>query len=123
MSQIRLYIDEDSGNLSFVESLRNSAVEVMTTSDANKLSSSDEEQLIWATEQGRVIYSSNMGDFCRLHRTFAEQKRTHSGIIVVPRQSYSVGTQWRGILNLIAAKSAEEMINQLECLGAYIRAE
>ena len=81
MSQIRLYIDEDSGNLSLVESLRNSAVEVMTTSDANKLSSSDEEQLIWATEQGRVIYSSNMGDFCRLHRTFAEQKRTHSGII------------------------------------------
>jgi hypothetical protein len=58
VSQIRLYIDEDSGNLSLVESLRNSAVEVMTTSDANKLSSSDEEQLIWATEQGRVIYSS-----------------------------------------------------------------
>ncbi|MEG4630617.1 DUF5615 family PIN-like protein [Microcoleus sp. AR_TQ3_B6] len=54
MSQIRLYIDEDSGNLSLVESLRNSAVEVMTTSEANKLSSSDEEQLIWATEQGRV---------------------------------------------------------------------
>ena len=71
MSQIRLYIDEDSGNLSLVESLRNSAVEVMTTSDANKLSSSDEEQLIWATEQGCVIYSSNMGDFCRLHLTFA----------------------------------------------------
>jgi len=93
--QIRLYIDEDSGNLSLVESLRNSAVEVMTTSEANKLSSSDEEQLIWATEQGRVIYSYNMGDFCRLHRTFAEQKRTQSGIIIVPRKSYSVGAQWR----------------------------
>ena len=69
------------------------------------------------------VYSSNMGDFCRLHRTFAEQKRTHAGIIVVPRQSYSVGAQWRGILNLMASKSAEEMINQLEYLGAYIRAE
>ena len=106
-----------------VESLRNSAVEVMTTSEANKLSSSDEEQLIWATEQGRVIYSYNMGDFCRLHRTFVEQKRTHSRIIVVPRQSYSVGAQWREILNLMARQSAEEMINQLEYLGAYIRAE
>ena len=123
MSQICLYIDEDSGNLSLVESLRNSAVEVMTTSDANKLSSSDEEQLIWATEQGRVIYSSNMGDFCRLHRIFVEQKRTHSGIIVVPRQSYSVGTQWRGVWNLIAAKSAEQMIDQLEYIGTYIRDE
>ena len=123
MSQIRLYIDEDSGNLSLVEALRNSAVDVMTTPDANKLSSSDEEQLIWATEQGRVIYTSNMGDFCRLHRTFAERKRTHSGIIVATRQSYSIGAQWRGILNLMAAKSAEEMINQLEYLGAYIISE
>ncbi|MCU0545844.1 MAG: DUF5615 family PIN-like protein [Oscillatoriaceae cyanobacterium Prado104] len=123
MSQIRLYIDEDSGNLSLVQALRNSAVEVMTTSEANKLSYSDEEQLIWATEQRRVIYTSNMGDFCRLHGIFLEQKRTHAGIIVVPRQSYSIGTQWRGVLNLIAAKSAEEMINQLEYLGAYIRGE
>ena len=123
MSQIRLYIDEDSGNLSLVEALRNSAVDVMTTPDANKLSSSDEEQLIWATEEGRVIYTSNMGDFCRLHRTFAERKRTHSGIIVATRQSYSIGAQWRGILNLMAAKSAEKMINQLEFMGGYIRAE
>jgi hypothetical protein len=123
VSQIRLYIDEDSGNLSLVQALRNSAVEVMTTSEANKLSYSDEEQLIWATEQRRVIYTSNMGDFCRLHGIFLEQKRTHAGIIVVPRQSYSIGTQWRGVLNLIAAKSAEEMINQLEYLGAYIRGE
>ena len=52
MSQIRLYIDEDSGNLSLVESLRNSAVEVMTTSEANKLSSDDEEQLIWQLSKG-----------------------------------------------------------------------
>jgi hypothetical protein len=123
VSQIRLYIDEDSGNLSLLQALRNSAVEVMTTSDANKLSYSDEEQLIWATEQRRVIYSCNMGDFCRLHKFFVEQNRSHSGIIVVPRQGYSVGAQWRGILNLIATKSAEEMINKLEYLGAYIRAE
>jgi uncharacterized protein with PIN domain len=123
VSQIRLYIDEDSGNLSLVESLRNSGVDVMTTPDANKLSSSDEEQLIWATEQGRVIYTANMGDFCRLHRIFAELKMTHSGIIVATRQSYSIGAQWRAILNLMAAKSAKEMINNLEYLGGYIRAE
>ena len=64
-----------------------------------------------------------MGDFCRLHKTFSEQKRTNSGIIVVPRQSYSVGAQWRGILNLMVRQSAEEMINQLEYLGGYIRSE
>lgn len=70
MSSIRLYIDEDSSNLSLVQALRNYAVEVITTSEANKLSSTDEEQLIWATEQRRVIYASNMGDFCRLQNIF-----------------------------------------------------
>lgn len=44
----------------------------------------------------------------------------HSGIIVATRQSYSIGAQWRGILNLMATKSAEQMINQLEFMGGYI---
>lgn len=123
MSQICLYFDEDAGKLSLVQALRSSSVDIITTSEANNLGRPDEEQLIWATEQGRVIYSFNMGDFCRLHSIVIGQNLTHAGILVVPKQSYSIGEQLRGILNLIATKSAEEMINQLEFLGAYIRGE
>ncbi|WP_255552833.1 hypothetical protein [[Phormidium] sp. ETS-05] len=42
---------------------------------------------------------------------------------MTPRQSYSVGSQLRGILRLMAVKSAEDMINQLEFLGSYIRGD
>ncbi|GAB4285201.1 MAG: hypothetical protein Fur0025_16590 [Oscillatoriaceae cyanobacterium] len=123
MSQIRLYLDEDAGQNALVETLRHSGADVLTTSEAKRLRSSDEEQLIWATEQGRVIYTFNMADFCRLHSTFMAIERNHAGIIVTPRQSYSVGSQLRGILRLMAVKSAEDMINQLEFLGSYIRGE
>jgi Domain of unknown function (DUF5615) len=116
-------MDEDILRRALVLALRNSGVDVMTTSEANNLSSPDEEQLTWATEQGRVIYTFNSRDFCHLHGTFLEQNRVHAGIIVAPRQSYSVGEQLRGLMRLISTKSAEEMINQLEFLGAYIRVE
>lgn len=123
MSQICLYLDEDTLRKVFVQALRDNDVNVLTVSDANNLGRIDEEQLIWATEQGRVIYTFNSRDFCRLHGSFIAVGRSHTGIIVAPRQSYSVGEQVRGFLKLIGSKSAEEMINQLEFLGTYIRAD
>lgn len=119
MSQIRLYLDEDSLKHSLVVALQNSGVDVRTALDVDKISCTDEEQLIWATEQGRVLYSFNVADFCRLHSTFLAQGRGHAGIVLARQQRYSVGEQLRGLLKLIATKSAEEMTNQVEFLSAY----
>jgi hypothetical protein len=43
-----------------VVALRNASVDVMTASDVNRTGYVDEEQLAWATEQGRVLYSANI---------------------------------------------------------------
>lgn len=122
MAQIRLYLDEDSIKNSLVVALRNVGVDVITASDANKLGFTDEEQLMWATEDNRVIYSFNVGDFCRLHVLYIVEGRNHGGIIL-SKQRYSVGDQLRGILGLIDAFSAEDMRNQQVFLGIYIRGE
>jgi len=122
VTKIRLYLDEDSIKNSLVVALRNAGVDVITAADANKLSCTDEEQLIWATEDNRVIYSFNVGDFCRLHILYMVEGRNHGGIIL-SKQRYSVGDQLRGILGLIDAVSAEDMRNQQVFLGNYIRAE
>lgn len=45
-------------------------IDVMTVGETGRVGESDEAQLIWATVQGRVLYSSNIGDFCRLHNDF-----------------------------------------------------
>ena len=116
-------MDEDILQRSLILALRTSGVDVITTSDAKKLSCSDEEQLIWAAEQGRAIYSFNTKDFCRLHSTFMAEGIGHAGIIMGVQQRYSIGEQLRGFLNLIAAKSAEQMIDQLVFLVEYIRYE
>jgi hypothetical protein len=45
------------------------------------------------------------------------QGQTHTGI-VISSQEYSVGEQMRRVLKLMAAKSAEEIVNQLLFLSA-----
>ncbi len=120
MSQIRLYMDEDSGDTALVLALENWGVDVITTLGVNRLSFSDEEQLIWAKSQGRVLYSSNIRDFYSLHTAFLTQEQPHSGMILVQQQRYSIGELMRGILRLVAAKSAEEMENQVEFISTWI---
>lgn len=66
MSRICLYLDEDTIKSALVKALRNADLDVITVADAGMLGYSDEEQLIWSTEHKRVIYSFNIGDFCRL---------------------------------------------------------
>ncbi|MDZ8185978.1 MAG: DUF5615 family PIN-like protein [Nostoc sp. ChiSLP02] len=83
MSQIRLYIDEDSSDTALVLALQNRGVDVITALSVNRLSFPDEEQLIWARSQGRVLYSSNIRDFYSLHTAFLTQEQSHSGLILV----------------------------------------
>jgi hypothetical protein len=119
MSLIRLFIDEDSMDRQFVRALRARGVDVTTVGEIGTTSFSDEEQLILATEQQRVLYTFNVGDFCQLHSIYMTQGRNHTGI-VISSQQYSVGEQMRRVLKLMAAKSAEEMVNQLVFLSAFL---
>ncbi len=121
MSQIRLYLDEDIMERALIQSLRVRDVDVVTVGEVGREGESDEEQLIWATEQGRVLCSSNIGDFCRLHTEFIAEGSSHAGIILVLQQRYSIGEQLQGLLRLIATKPAEEMQTQLEFLSTYLR--
>ena len=123
MNKICLYLDEDTIKKGLVQALRNAAIDVTTAAEENKLGFSDEEQLVYATNQGRVIYTFNVKDFCLLHSVFLLNNSNHAGIILGSQQRYSIGQQLRGILRLIATKSADEMINQLEFLGNYIKTD
>jgi len=63
----------------------------------------DEQQLAIATEQQRVFYTFNVGDFCQLHSYYIANQKTHTGI-VISSQEYSVGEQMRRTL-MIKCKS------------------
>lgn len=116
LMQIRLYIDEDAMANALVQGLRARGVEVTTVIDEGMNGRDDNAQLERATQEGRVIYTFNVGDFCKLHRAYLAQGRTHTGIVVVYRQRYSVGEQIRRLKELIRTNSADDMINRLSFL-------
>ena len=121
MNPVCLYLDEDTIKNALVKALRNAELDVITVIDAGMLGRSDEDQLNWSTQQKRVIYSFNIGDFCKLHRDYMVEGKTHGGIILAPQQQYSIGRQLTGLLKLVAVKSSEDMINQLIFLNSYIK--
>ena len=118
MNKIRPYLDEDTMDSDFLTALRLRNVDVLSTKEAQMLSRTDEEQLKWALENQRVVYSFNIRDFYRIHTSWVEQRQDHSGIIL-GFQNYSIGEQMRRILRIIATKSAEEMKNQVEFLSVW----
>ncbi len=83
MSLIRLFIDEDSMDRQFVRALRARGVDVTTVGEIGTTSFSDEDFFVLATEQQRVLYTFNVGDFCQLHSVYMAEGQTHTGMGVV----------------------------------------
>ena len=116
MSEVRLYVDEDAGENAVLHGLRARGVDVLTTVESNRCSATDQDQLAFAIQQGRSIYTFNVGDFALLHREHLQQGVDHSGIIVVPDQRCSVGEKIRRLSGFLSKVTAEEMINRMEYL-------
>jgi hypothetical protein len=116
MSELRLYVDEDAGENAVVDGLRARGVDVLTTVEANRCGTTDADQLAFAIQQGRSIYTFNVGDFALLHREHIQQGIDHAGIIVVPDQRCSVGEKIRRLAGFLCKVTAEEMINRMEYL-------
>lgn len=117
--RIRLYFDEDAMDEDLVEALRARGIDIQTAFEAEMIEREDHEQLRHAATQERVVYTFNVGHFCVLHADFLNRGEDHAGIIIGQQQRYSIGAQMRRLLNLIAARTAEEMRNQLEFLGNW----
>lgn len=116
---IRFYFDEDSMWHTLISALRARSIDVQTALEATMIERADEDHLAWATAQGRVLCSFNIGDFYRLHTSYLAQHKSHSGIVLTRQQQYSVGEYMRRLLHLMASLTAEEMHNRVEFLSAW----
>jgi hypothetical protein len=116
---LRLYFDEDTMRHALVAPLRARGIDVVTTLEAGMIERSDEENLEFASSQGRVLYSYNIAHFYRLHTGWLNDGRTHAGLILCQQLQYSVGEQLRRLLKLVSARSAEEMTDRVEFLSAW----
>jgi len=119
MSQVRLYLDEDSMRKSIVFALRARSVDVLTAAEAGMVNREDEDQLEVAAGAGRSLFTYNTSDYCPLHQRWMGSARTHAGIIVAPQQRYPVGEELRRLMRLVSNSTAEEMRNRLEFLASW----
>ena len=102
-----------------VRALRAHGVDVIAALEVGAVECEDKDHLDYATAQGRVLFSFNVRDFCRLHTVYLTEGKSHAGMILARQQHYSVGEQMRRLLKLIATKSAEDMKNQVEFLSVW----
>jgi len=116
---IRVYFDEDSMWQALVTALRARSIDVQTALEAMMIARTDEDHLAFATAQGRVLCSFNVGDFYRLHTRYIAQHQSHTGIVLARQQQYSVGEYMRRLLRLMAHLTAEEMHNRVGFLSAW----
>jgi Domain of unknown function (DUF5615) len=119
VSQVRLYLDEDSMRRSLAFGLRARNVDVLTAAEADMINRPDEDQLIAASATGQALFTYNTADYCALHQNWMSLERTHAGIIVAPQQQYSVGEELRRIMRLISRCPAEQMQNRLEFFSSW----
>lgn len=119
MSALRIHLDEDADAHALLSGLRHRGWEVTSSRERGLLRCSDEEQLVWASEQGRTLYTYNASDFCRLHSEFLHQGRHHAGIIIADQQTVSIGEEIRRLINLSDAKIATDMKDNLEFLSNW----
>lgn len=79
-----------------VRALQARGVDVTTALDEGMIERDDAEHLDYATGQGRVMYSFNVGDFYRLHTTYLTQGKTHAGIILARQHIIRLGSRCAG---------------------------
>jgi predicted nuclease of predicted toxin-antitoxin system len=75
----------------------------------NLLGAADEEQVVFALSQNRVIFTHD-ADFLRLHQQGVE----HSGIVYARQGKRSIGEIVRSLLQIYASQSPDSMRNHVE---------
>jgi len=117
--KIRFYFDEDAMDGNLLHALRIRGVNVTSALEQRMIRRSDTDHLEFATSQGCVLYSFNIGDFQQLHSAYLTQGKHHSGIVLCQQQRYNLGEQMRRLLTIAGRISAEEMRDSLIFLSAW----
>ena len=105
-----VYTDEDIANLVAIL-LRSRGWDILTTIEAGMSGYSDDEQLAYAVSENRCLLTHNRVDYERLHLSYLQVERQHSGIIVTPQNNaHEIAKRVSIILNTL---TADEICNQL----------
>ena len=116
---LRLYFDEDAMDADLVVALRGRGVDLETALEIDMLDARGRRAPGIRHNPTTGPLQLQYRSFLPLHRQFLASGQNHAGMIVCRQQHYGVGEQMRRLLKLIAAKTGDEMHNQLEFLSQW----
>jgi hypothetical protein len=113
---IRLYLDEDV-HRRVAAALRLRRFDAISAHEVGRWALSDEEQLNYATAEGRTLFTYNTSHYLRLHLDWLTQGQQHMGIII--SDQLPIGETIRRLLNLLNQVTADEMRNEIRWLQVF----
>jgi hypothetical protein len=117
VNAVCLYSDEDVDGAVW-RGLKRLGIDTESAVSECMLGRLDEDQLLYSSENQRVLLTHNVKDFPRLHGECLSNGRSHMGIIIASR-ALSIGEIIRRIARLTAELSAEQMMDRLEYLSNW----
>ena len=119
MARPKLHLDADASQKALLQALLRRGHDVTRTPHPGlPLDADDAFQLLWATAQGRIIFTHNIRDFILM----TEQYPHHTGILLGHRSSYSLADLIRLLDRALTITSAEEWIGQVRWLSDWEQA-
>lgn len=119
----KIYLDEDAQDSDFISALLFRHIDVLHSGEAAMNGRTDEEQLEFATQHARILFSYNVKDFSALHVEYILNEKDHFGIVLAGQRQFGIGEQTRRLLRLAATLSVEEMKSRLEFLSSWSEIE
>ena len=80
---MKFYLDEDISP-KVAELLRRQGIDAVSAHETGMLGAPDENQLLFATNDGRALVTRNRDDFILLTARFFEGLKPHHGLVIVP---------------------------------------
>ncbi|OAI41490.1 hypothetical protein AYO38_03635 [bacterium SCGC AG-212-C10] len=78
----------------------------------------DDEQLAFASVEGRIVITANQGDFAALHWAWSADHRSHAGIVIVP-QLMELRIKLGRLAGMFFFHEQDYFINRLEYLSSW----
>jgi hypothetical protein len=116
MGDVKLHLDADTSIKSLQAALLVRGLDVTRTpNDWMPLNASDEQQLLGATAQGRVIFTFNIRDFLAL----AAHYPRHGGILLAAQIAWTLPALMAALTRALTETAPEDWIGQTRWLSNW----
>jgi hypothetical protein len=116
LANARLHLDADTAIKALERALQERGHDVTRTPTAwMPFDASDEEQLLGATAQGRIIFTFNIRDF----QVLAQRFQQHAGIVLAVQTGWTLSQLIHALDRLLSETEAETWVGQVRWLNQW----